>query len=58
MLTCSADFLDLGAFEIDDINLSNRMQRKNGQFASLKEECSSPVENQDSSNGTPFPESM
>lgn len=47
----------LDAFEIDDINLSNRMQRKNGQFSSLKEEYSSPAENQDSNNGTPCPKS-
>ncbi|AES90599.1 putative transcription factor TIFY family [Medicago truncatula] len=38
--------------------VAERMQRKNGQFASLKEECSSPAENQDFSNGSPFPESI
>ncbi|WJX46503.1 hypothetical protein P8452_33297 [Trifolium repens] len=36
---------------------AERMQRKNGQFASLKEEYCSPAENQDSSNGTPCLES-
>ncbi|XP_045819299.1 GATA transcription factor 19-like isoform X1 [Trifolium pratense] len=37
--------------------VAERMQRKNGQFASLKEEYCSPSENQDSSNGTPCSES-
>ncbi|CAI8589790.1 unnamed protein product [Vicia faba] len=37
--------------------VAERMQRKNGQFASLKEEYNSPTENQDSSSGTPCPKS-
>ncbi|GAU30533.1 hypothetical protein TSUD_65430, partial [Trifolium subterraneum] len=37
--------------------VAERMQRKNGQFASLKEEYCSPAENQDSSNVTPCSES-
>ncbi|KAI5386174.1 GATA transcription factor 19 [Lathyrus oleraceus] len=37
--------------------VAQRMQRKNGQFSSLKEEYSSPAENQDSNNGTPCPKS-
>ncbi|XP_004504860.1 GATA transcription factor 19-like [Cicer arietinum] len=37
--------------------VAQRMHRKNGQFASLKEDYISPAENQDSSNGTPCPES-
>ncbi|KAK7319505.1 hypothetical protein RJT34_04226 [Clitoria ternatea] len=38
--------------------VAQRMHRKNGQFASLKEDCKSPAENWDSSNGTPYPESI
>ncbi|TKY59446.1 GATA transcription factor 28 [Spatholobus suberectus] len=38
--------------------VAQRMHRKNGQFASLKEDYQSPAENWDSSNGTPCPESM
>ncbi|CAK8577942.1 unnamed protein product [Lathyrus sativus] len=37
--------------------VAERMQRKNGQFASLKEEYSSPAENQDFNNGAPCPKS-
>ncbi|RDX77737.1 GATA transcription factor 24, partial [Mucuna pruriens] len=37
--------------------VAQRMHRKNGQFASLKEDYKSPAENWDSSNGTPCPES-
>ncbi|XP_027346167.1 GATA transcription factor 19-like isoform X2 [Abrus precatorius] len=37
--------------------VAQRMHRKNGQFASLKEDYKSPTENWDSSNGTPCPES-
>ncbi|KAJ1387028.1 Zinc finger, GATA-type [Sesbania bispinosa] len=38
--------------------VAQRMHRKNGQFASLKEDYKSPAENLDSSNGTPCPESI
>ncbi|XP_061358332.1 GATA transcription factor 19-like [Gastrolobium bilobum] len=38
--------------------VAQRMHRKNGQFASLKEDYKSPAENWDSSNGTPCPESI
>lgn len=38
--------------------VAQRMHRKNGQFASLKEDYKSPTENWDSSNGTPCPESI
>ncbi|KAG5014963.1 hypothetical protein JHK85_021099 [Glycine max] len=37
--------------------VAQRMHRKNGQFASLKEDYKSPAENWDSSNGTPCPDS-
>ncbi|KAG5023207.1 GATA transcription factor 24 [Glycine soja] len=37
--------------------VAQRMHRKNGQFASMKEDYKSPAENWDSSNGTPCPES-
>ncbi|CAJ1936151.1 unnamed protein product [Sphenostylis stenocarpa] len=37
--------------------VAQRMHRKNGQFASLKEDYKSPAENWDSGNGTPCPES-
>ncbi|KAK8472465.1 hypothetical protein PHAVU_002G213800 [Phaseolus vulgaris] len=36
--------------------VAQRMHRKNGQFASLKEDYKSHAENWDSSNGTPDPE--
>ncbi|KAK7363064.1 hypothetical protein VNO77_05193 [Canavalia gladiata] len=36
--------------------VAQRMHRKNGQFASLKEDYKSPAVNWDSSNGTPCPE--
>ncbi|KAL2343849.1 hypothetical protein Fmac_005134 [Flemingia macrophylla] len=38
--------------------VAQRMHRKNGQFASLKEDYKSSSENWDSSNGTPCPESI
>ena len=57
-LTMVALWILILLLEIDNILLSNRMHRKNGQFASLKEGYKSPTENWDSSNGASCPQSM